>query len=446
MSRMTTVQTETKRRRQGARRGALSHGLLALACFALAGCKSPFALFSGNPADDEVTRRMANIDNERGPLERLLHGKKQADEARTLSPAEGLADFDKAKKRLDSGDVKGGEKALNKVAKNFKDSPVAEDSLFLVAESQFKRERYPAAQDSYDELLEQFPSTQYLDRVTKRLFTIAQIWLQSPTVVTSDEIQQVNFDDPSKTPAPVDPNPKPRGPTRHVPILPNAWDRSRPVFDTEGRALEALRNIWRKDPTGPLADDALMLEASYYLRKGNYSEADYLYSALRENYPKSPHFENAYVLGSHVKLMAYQGPAYDPKGLEEAEELKQSATRLFPENPAHERMQDELYKIQQQKAAQYWQDVKLYQRKGKPAAVAIYCRAILEEFPNSEYAVRARQLLDELEGKKPTESARPVTPHAHDAPAEPYEEPQVERIDPFDPKPVPEESAGRARL
>ena len=89
-----------------------------------------------------------------------------------------------------------------KVAKKYKESPVAEEALFLVAEARFARQRYAWAQDGYDELIKQFPSTRYLDQATRRLFTIAQIWLQSPTAVTVDDIQQVNFEDPSSTPPP----------------------------------------------------------------------------------------------------------------------------------------------------------------------------------------------------------------------------------------------------
>jgi TolA-binding protein len=449
---MTTVQTENSFRRSTSRQGWFALLWLTLLCLQMAGCKSPFGLFGRDAADDETTRRMASIDKTQGPLERLLRGKKENAEARSLMPAEGLADLDKARKTLESGQTSKGERALKNVAKKYKDSPVAEDALFDLGESQFERKRYAAAQDSYDQLLEEFPSTQYLDKATQRLFSIAQVWLQDPTVVKTDEIQQVNFDDPSKTPPPADPNPKPRGMTRRVPILPNFWDRSRPVFDTEGRALEALRNIWKKDPTGPLADDALMLEASYHLRHGNYIESDHLFRILREEFPKSPHFENAFVLGSHVKLMSYQGAEYDLQSLEDAEQLKQSASRLFPDNPAHERLQDELHKIQKAKVEQLWSDVTFWKRKGNKKAAAIYCRRIVDEYPNSEFAVRARKMLAELEGPAEKRAAAKAVPAPEPIEPEQYDEPGIERLgpEPSYPQPQPnltnKNDAGRARL
>ncbi len=116
--------------------------------------------------------------------------------------------------------------------------------------------------------------------------------------------EPVNFEDPSSTPPPQDGL---QGAVGESPtpcrFFPNFTDKTRPYFDTTGRALDALKSIWLNDPTGPLADDALMLSASYYLRKGDYVEADHLYELLRKEFPKSRHIENAYVLGCHCKLM-----------------------------------------------------------------------------------------------------------------------------------------------
>jgi hypothetical protein len=97
--------------------------------------------------------------------------------------------------------------------------------------------------------------------------------------------------------------------------------------------------------------------------------------------------------------MGYQGASYDSRSLEDAEQLKISAAQLFPNHPAHDRLQDELRKIELAKVESLWSYVRYYQRKRKPDAVAIYCRTILAEYPNSDYAARARKVLNELEAK-----------------------------------------------
>ncbi|NOX56728.1 MAG: outer membrane protein assembly factor BamD, partial [Planctomycetes bacterium] len=198
-------------------------------------------------------------------------------------------------------------------------------------------------------------------------------------------------------------------------------DRTRPVFDTNGRALQTLKSIWLNDPTGPLADDALMLAATYHLRKGHYTEADHLFGILRDEYPKSPHLEKAFLLGSHVKLMAYQGPEYDAKKLLEAEQLKETTLRLFPNLPDREQLKQELARIEEAKAERDWAVVQFYLRKKRLKAVAVYCNLILEEHPKSKYAEKARELLEEISGDigrvrledEPNDSALKRLPKLH---------------------------------
>ena len=50
------------------------------------------------------------------------------------------------------------------------------------------------------------------------------------------------------------------------PMTPNAWDKTRPWFDTIGHAIKTYENIRMNDPTGPRADDAIMATANIYFR------------------------------------------------------------------------------------------------------------------------------------------------------------------------------------
>ncbi len=238
-----------------------------------------------------------------------------------------------------------------------------------------------------------YPSSRYMDKSTHRLFTIARDWLGFPDFATVGDVQQVNLDEPMEN-AKV----KREKPPHSNPILPNLFDRSRPVFDTNGRALQALKAIWLNDPTGPLADDALMLTASHHLRIGNHMEASRNFTLLREEYPKSEHLQAAFTLGSHVKLMSYQGAAYDSKVLMDAEKLKQSTLRLFPDIRERQRIEKELRSIYEAKAQRDWELVVFYGRKNKPRAQVVYCKQILRNFPESSYAMRAQELLSELHG------------------------------------------------
>jgi outer membrane protein assembly factor BamD (BamD/ComL family) len=388
--------------------GRVAIGVLALAACALSGCRTPLDLSGLTRSDD--AERLASTADVTGPLERLLSRKRGEKESNSLAQAEGLQDYRKAEKLYDAGQHKDAEKAFKKIAKKYKDSPVAEDALFMRAESQFALKRYSWAQDGYDELIKEFPTTRHMDRVTNRLFTIGRSWLDFPEIATSSEIQQVDFENLGSTPPPEPTKETSFDPTKSIPVLPNFHNRSRPVFDTKGRALQALKSIWMNDPTGPLADDALMLTASHYLRSGNNVEADRYYTMVREEYPKSPHFENAYKLGAHVKLMSYQGASYDGKSLEDAKSLKATSLRMFGNMDDRQRLETEIAKIGVAEADRDWKMVEYWQGKNKPKAAAVYCREIIRQFPRTPHATRARKLLAEIEPGNVAMSARRPSP------------------------------------
>lgn len=326
---------------------------------------------------------------------------------RTTVPPEARKAFDKAQSLFDAGQYEKAADIADQLANDYRDSIVEEDALFLEAKAQFQRKDYAACQDAYAELFARFPSTRYADTATKQLFEISRYWLQFPKMVTSGDIQPANFEVPRLSPLP-EPKETPFDITRAIPVLPNLFDSTRPVFDTEGRAMQALKSIWLNAPTGPLADDALMLTASQYLREGNYLEADHYYEILRKEYPKSPHLQDAFVIGSHAKLMSYQGDVYDNTALDEAERLKESTLRLFPKGPQRERIKHELEMIEQKHEDRLWARVEFYQRKSdrfKPA-VAMSCYMVLLKFPDSKYAPRARKILATL----PREATAHVPP------------------------------------
>ena len=385
-------------------------GMLLGICL-LAGCRTlqtPFDDYFAKRREQELDR-MANADGIRGPLSRGLFNRNK-DRNQSLTPAAGRDDYDKAERTFKNGQYAEAEKAAKAIAKKYRGSPVREDALFLKAESQFAQKQYSWAQDSYGELVKEFPNTRYLEKRNKRLFAIAKYWLREPEYVTSDDVKLVGHKEGGKARVNVRAQSKsqPFDITRTVPILPNLWDRSRPVFDTEGRALQALRSIWTSDATGSLADDALMLSASYHLRSRNYLEADHLLTLLREEYPKSPHNQNAHLLSGFVKHASYQGPKFDDRTLDAAKHLKKNSLNLYPKGGHADRLRDDLRKIAEQKASGDWATVQFYLRKNKQHSASIYCREIIRLYPQTSYADRARKLLKTLKAPPPA-SPKPDT-------------------------------------
>lgn len=265
-----------------------------------------------------------------------------------------------------------------------------EESLYLLAENQFQLKKYAAAQDNFTLLMTDFPSTRYIDNATGRLFEIGRYWLDSQHFKAAGKIRPAS----ASVPSPGSDPSTTRGWLASLPLVPNVIDSTRPVFDTRGRALQSLKTIWLNDPTGELADDALMLSATVHLERGDHREADRVFTSLRKLYPESPYLESAFLLGSHVRLMSYQGAGYDETPLEQSGQLKQSLLRLFPEAEERDRLKSELGGIDNAKAAREWERVKFYRKKNLPNAMAIHLVQILAKFPGTVHAERARKLLE----------------------------------------------------
>lgn len=373
-----------------------------LFCAALAGCKTGIDASALQANDEAQIQQMTNTDDVQGPMERFLKAsglnvEEKKKKVHFVNPPEAMAAYHKGEALLAKKKYKEAEKVFWKeVAEKYKDYPIREDAVFMSGECYFFQKLYADAEDQYSLVIKEYTSTRHLDEISSRKFAIARIWLGFPEIITANQVQPVNFEEPSSTPPPTINYKEPSGITYTVPILPNFTDKTRPWFDTTGRALDALKSIWLNDPTGPLAEDALMLSASYYLRKGDYVEADHLYDLLRKEFRKSRHLENAFVLGAHCKLMCYQGPEYGGTELDEAKKLMQATLRLYPNRPDRARMEADLQKIETAKAAQIWADVKFWKSKERPKAVAIYCKEVIQKFPSSDYARMAREELAKI--------------------------------------------------
>jgi outer membrane protein assembly factor BamD (BamD/ComL family) len=372
-------------------------------CVVLAGCQTPGIDASAlSKKDEEQLAQMTSTDDIHGPLERfaIAAGFKDGEKNKKrqlMNPPAAMAAYKKGEELFkEKRYVEAEEVFWKETAEKFAVFPIREDAIFMTGECLFFQKNYAKAQDKYDLCIKEYSATRHLDEISRRKFEIARIWLKYPDNITASDVKPVNFDEPVKNAPPQTAWQAPTDWTYRIPILPNLSDKSRPVFDTEGRALEALKSIWLNDPTGPLADDSIMLSASYYLRKGDYTEADHLYELLRKEFPRSPHVENAYVLGAYVKLMEYQGPEYDPTPLRDAKKLKEQILRLYPHRPDHERMLEELKKIELAEAAQLWAEVKYRKAKNQTKGVAIWCKDIIKKYPHTEFAVMAREELAKI--------------------------------------------------
>ena len=253
------------------------------------------------------------------------------------------------------------------------DSVIEEDALWQLAECWFFTDKYPKAEDCYDELVKKYANTRYLDRVAQRQFVIAQYWIA---------IDQKH----------------------HLPLLiPNLADRSRPLFDTKGRALKAYDHVRINDPRGPLADDSIMAQANAHFIDRQWMDADYFYGLLRTEYPDSDFLLEAHLLGLQSKLRAYQGPGYEGGVLDEAEILADQILVQFPDQLDAEeqaRVAKNRAEIAAQQAQRHWNRAEFYAKGKHYTSARIYYALIARDYPKTQLAQASRDKLNLIADKE----------------------------------------------
>lgn len=401
---------------------------LAIGCLALAGCKSTL---------DNV-----DIKDVYGPAGRHVKNNlvEQAKREVKGDPAAGVDEFNAARKLYEDQKYVEARKAFHEMVKKYgkKKEPIEEDALFYRAECDFQLGHYPDAQDSYDELLKKYASSKYLEQSVRRTFLIGRYWLNAPR--PASEIELASFEDEGGAERLKD-LPEAQIPYS-FPLKPNFTDKTRPLFDTPGRAIQALKSVHLHDPAGPLADDALMLLATYYLRKKDYREADSYFAQIREFCPKSEFVPASYVLGAHASLMSYQGARYDSHQLDEAKKQTMAA-RMNPDIKQRAKLDHDLKKIAAEGAEREWVRVEFYHKRGEDFSAAIHCEDIVEKYPDSPRAAQARELLISLGPKyaagrltTPLFKKNAAQPKESETPYDEPEEPARLRLSDDEAKPI----------
>ena len=283
-----------------------------------------------------------------------------------------------AREAYDKGQALFNAKNYEEAAKEFytaswrwPDSTMEEDAMFLMGESYFFPDHYGSAQDSYTNLLKQHDNTRYLDTVIARLFAIGTYW------------EQLDLK------------------SHHWPMTPNATDKTQPWFDTFGNALACYQAVWMHDPTGPLADAALFRVANAHFRRGEWEDAADHYDMLRKNHPKSKYQKDAHLLELQAKMRIYQGPKYSVVPLNDAQEIAEQTLKQFPGQLGEEerRVRETLATIFEQRAEREWVMAQYYDNKSEYRAAREYYKVLLEKYPRTSFAERARKRMQEIQNE-----------------------------------------------
>ncbi|WP_422929842.1 outer membrane protein assembly factor BamD [Singulisphaera sp. PoT] len=312
---------------------------------------------------------------------------------KTQSNPEADAEFQAAEKLFQQGKLAEAETAFKLIAKNRKGSPWGEQAQFYVAESQYQRGNLVAAHTSFEQLFADYPGTEYIDKLVSREYAIGETWLAQS--------------DP-KTPA-----------QKKLPWY-SRFNGQQPMLDPHGDGLQALEHVRHHDPTGPLADDAVMRIAHQYIKDGDYEMAAMHYDQLTTDHPKSEYVQEAQLASIDSRIKSYLGPEYDGSGLEKSRELIKQTMASFPDRPGqNEKLYHTLDIINDAEAERTFKVAEYYKRTNKITSAEFYFGKVRQRWPKSSWAEKSKTELASL-AKLPRKEFAPSKIMSQPASSDPF--------------------------
>ncbi|MBQ6619838.1 MAG: tetratricopeptide repeat protein [Thermoguttaceae bacterium] len=286
-----------------------------------------------------------------------------------------------------------------KASKKWPDSLLEEDALFYAAECHFFAKEYTKALTLYKALITKFSNSVLRRDAAERLYWLGCYWLKC---------------------------------YENDPKVVNLTSRGeRPKFSDFAGAKKAFETIFMNDVSDQgRAPDALFALANGYMRRGvnqgdaSFDSAARYYQQLYEFYPACKHVDKAYQLAMLALYMSYRGPLYDSTPLKRAREIAEAAQKAGKGDK--EVIADQLRLIRKEQARYLLTRGEYYERQQIYASARSYYNQLVNEYPESEYAVEAAQRYEAIEAR-PAEVdqfafIRPVMPFLPKSKNKYYEE------------------------
>jgi len=255
---------------------------------------------------------------------------------------------------LDQGKPKKANKAAKKWIKENPDSPYMDQALFLKAQAQFDRKLYYQAFLDLEDLLNEYGTSKLFIPALEREVEIANLFLA--------------------------------GKKRKV------WGFIPASARTE--AIEILDIVAEHWPGSELAARALMTQADYYFQKNRFIEAQQTYQVVVDQYSKSQYYQTALRLNAEASHAIYLGYYYDGSSLEDAKFRYLQYQARFPDDAARIGVGQRLDRINWQQGQKEYEIADFYRRTKKYSSAKYYCQYIMKRWPDTEWAQKARDMLE----------------------------------------------------
>ena len=169
-----------------------------------------------------------------------------------------------------------------------------------------------------------------------------------------------------------------------------------PILGAQEEAIDMLFRIQERAPGSPLAERALLRTADFYYHRGNYDLAADAYAAYARGYPRSPVIPRVRLRQAFASLAQFRGRYYDATPLIDARAQLESIQAAYPELAAEEGVAGVLARIDRSMADKIFWTADFYRRTKEPRAAVYTFRYLINRYPTSPEAERARRQLERM--------------------------------------------------
>jgi hypothetical protein len=169
-----------------------------------------------------------------------------------------------------------------------------------------------------------------------------------------------------------------------------------PILSARDEGVEILFRIQERAPGSPIAERSLLRTADHYYDTSQFDLASDAYFAYARSYPRSPEVPRVRLRQAFASLAQFRGLRFDATPVIDAKAQLEDIQAEYPELAQRENVADVLERIDGILAARVAQTADFYRRTNEPQAAAYNWRYLIENYPDTAEAAKARGQLERV--------------------------------------------------
>lgn len=255
------------------------------------------------------------------------------------------------------GDFEDAAREFKSLVAEYPDSEYAPDAQYYAGRSYEESGKYYPAFKQYQEVAERYPFSDKLRDVVERQFFIAEMFRQKETPRLMELELSMSLD----------------------------------------RAVEIYKKVIGNMPRGEYADKAYLKKAECYRRMHKHREAIDAYSSILDDYPNSDLLDEVKYQRAYTKYEAALASDYDQRSTMEAlEEFRKISEEIEAPEVVEEARRKRL-ELEERKARSDLHTAEFYLRQNRKESALMYLEDIVEKFPDTQAADKAREKIEAVE-------------------------------------------------